>query len=144
MPPESDTPPRPYENAPSPYSAVDHYWPIQVEFNDAGNPVKLLIKDTWYSFAKPIYELYKWVSNRSGVADVSDLLSQFDVPEIPEFVVELDGVGLRIFALRVVVFAVRWAVDQAIELSKFKLTQGWMGTINIGWTPMGGILYREC
>jgi len=106
--------------------------------------VKLLIKDTWYSFAKPIYELYKWVSNRSGVADVSDLLSQFDVPEIPEFVVELDGVGLRIFALRVVVFAVRWAVDQAIELSKFKLTQGWMGTINIGWTPMGGILYREC
>ena len=124
------------------YTQLDRYWPIQLEYGDSGDPVKLLIKDQFAPFAEKIYNLYKRVSDLSVISEWTNLTDK--LPEIPKVTVEFGGVA--IFVVRILISAVLWAARRGIELSRFKLhTGGWIGDGGgVGWTPMGGVIYREC
>lgn len=122
-----------------PYTALDHYWPIQLE------PDKLLVQDPWHRFAERIYNCYKRCSAIVGGAEFStDFFDQLELPDLPAFPVEVGGLGVTVFVIRAVVYAAIWAARQGIELSKFELHTGGFGVSGIGWTPMGAVLYREC
>ena len=124
----------------SPYTAVDHHWPIQLEFDGSERPVKLLIKESWYSIAEPIYDWYSRLSLLLGPID----LDEIKLPDLPEIPVELDGLGITVFLIKLVISSVIWAAKHGIKLSRFELHRGWAGSIGLGWTPMGPVLYREC
>jgi hypothetical protein len=102
--------------------------------------VRLLVRESWYSIAEPIYG---WCSKLSVISEVVDF-DDIDLPELPEMPIELDGLGVTVFLLRLVLSTVVWAVKHGIELSKFELHRGWAGPAELGWTPVGSVLYREC
>lgn len=125
------------------YTYIDQYWPIQMEFYDSGKPIKLLIKEQFAPFADKVYDAYKRASEAYYAIDKwTNLTDKLQLPEIPELTVEFAGVA--IFIVRILVSAVVWAARRGVELSRFKLHTGGFGECSIGWTPMGGILYREC
>jgi hypothetical protein len=130
---------------PSPYTAIDYYWPVEFEYDNSDQPNKLIVKDLWYGFVERIYNWYQEYSNLfSGVSFSMDILDQLGLPKVPEVPVKLDGLGVIVFVIRFVVHAAIWAARRSIELSKFKLHSGGWGASGIGWTPMGAIIYREC
>lgn len=127
------------------YTYIDQYWPIQVEFTDSGKPIKLLIKEQFAPFAERVYNAYKRGSEAFSVIDGgTNLTDVLQLPQIPEVSVEFGGVA--VFIVRILISAVVWAARRGVELSRFKLHTGWfMGEKGcIGWTPMGGVIYREC
>lgn len=129
-------------HTPSPYSVIDRIWPIQIETQDTGKPVKLLVKDPWYSFAQPIYDLFQKASALAGAVDVStDFFDQ--LPNISEFPVKIEGLGVTVLVLRVVAYSVIWAAKRGLQLSRFELHEMGFGMSGIGWTPAGPVLYRE-
>lgn len=134
----------PYESASEHpvYTYLDQYWPIQVEFDDSDKPIKLLIKEQFAPFAEKVYNAYKRGSEAYAVFDEWTNLTD-KLPEIPEVTVEFGGVA--VFVVRILISAVVWAVRYSVEISRFKFhTGGWIGEGGIGWTPMGGVIYREC
>lgn len=127
------------------YTYLDRYWPIQVEFADSDKPIKLLIKEQFAPFAEQVYNAYKHGSDAYSVIDgLTNLTDKLQLPKIPEVTVEFGGVA--VFIVRILISAAIWAVQHGIELSRFKLhTGGTMGEGGgIGWTPAGGVIYREC
>ena len=126
------------------YTYLDRFWPIQVEIDDSGKPVKLLIKDQFAPFAETVYSAYKRTSEAySAIDGLTNLTDKLQLPEFPEVTVEFGGVA--VFIVRILVSAVFWAARRGVELSRFKLHPGgFMGDGGIGWTPMGGVIYEEC
>lgn len=123
------------------YTYIDRYWPIQVEF-DESQPTKLLVKDQYASIFDTLYTVYKQASDIYTVLDWADLLDTLNLPDISAVGIEFANVA--VIVLKVLIAAVQWAVERDIEISQFDLFTGGMGGCRIGWTPMGGVLYREC
>lgn len=127
------------------YTPLEQAWPVIFKPGIEGEPPKLLIKESWYSYAQQVYEWYQQISELASVVDISTGSLPLDtVPALPEFPMELRGLGVTLYLGRVVIAAVKWAVTRGIHLSQFKLHPGGWGASGIGWTPEGFILYREC
>lgn len=124
----------------SPYNSVDRSWPVQVEFDESGSVAKLLLNESWYEPMKWVYDRWKSLMAIGETVDVSESpIGEVGLPEIPELTVEVGWLGLKIFVIRLVMLA----AEKGIELSKFELHTGGWGPCQIGWSPMGGVLYRE-
>lgn len=124
------------------YTSLDRIWPMQLEFNHDGKPMKLLIKDAFAPFAEAVYRVYNRISDIAFVDEKINLSDKIPLLDVTEMMEGFDGVS--VFVARLLISAVVWAVKRGIELSRFKLhTGGMLKKGGIGWTPMGGVIYRE-
>lgn len=124
----------------APYNSIDRSWPVQVELDESGTVAKLLLNESWYGPMKWVYDRWKSLVAIGNTVDVSESsIGDVGLPEMPALTVNVGWIGLKIFVIRLVMLA----AEKGIELSKFELYSGGWGPCQIGWSPMGGVLYRE-